>query len=173
MIKYLLGLTRIWCLTVCTTSAPFNKPMIRKCIYFYFRGSVLLDIPQSGSRVWRVDWSHLCICQCCGCGHVCGGVCWDSGGLVDCEWQLNYQVDAGKQCRNLSIKVMTLAFLCCCNQEHNAIMIDPINDIRIVGCITVVLLLGISVAGMEWEAKVRSAVVFFLTLNQLKWSFSP
>ena len=33
-------------------------------------------------------------------------------------------------------------------------MTDPTNDIRIVGCITVVVLLGISVAGMEWEAKV-------------------
>lgn len=41
-------------------------------------------------------------------------------------------------------------------QEHSAIMVDPLNDIRIVGCITVVLLLGISVAGMEWEAKVRA-----------------
>ena len=34
-------------------------------------------------------------------------------------------------------------------------MFDETNDIRIVGCITVVLLLAISVAGMEWEAKVR------------------
>lgn len=34
-------------------------------------------------------------------------------------------------------------------------MVDELNDIRIVGCITVVLLLGISVAGMEWEAKVQ------------------
>lgn len=33
-------------------------------------------------------------------------------------------------------------------------MTDELNDIRIVGCITVVLLLGISIAGMEWEAKV-------------------
>jgi len=30
-----------------------------------------------------------------------------------------------------------------------------VNDIRIIGCITVVLLMGITVAGMEWEAKVR------------------
>lgn len=35
-------------------------------------------------------------------------------------------------------------------------MTDPINDIRIIGTITVILLLGISVAGMEWEAKVLS-----------------
>lgn len=34
-------------------------------------------------------------------------------------------------------------------------MTDQINDIRIIGTITVILLLGISVAGMEWEAKVR------------------
>lgn len=33
-------------------------------------------------------------------------------------------------------------------------MVDPTNDIRIIGSITVVILLGISVAGMEWEAKV-------------------
>lgn len=33
-------------------------------------------------------------------------------------------------------------------------MTDQLNDIRIVGCLTVILLLGISVAGMEWEAKV-------------------
>ena len=40
-------------------------------------------------------------------------------------------------------------------QDYDSIMVDQINDIRIIGCITVVLLLGISVAGMEWEAKVR------------------
>uniref|UniRef100_A0A8C7ZL76 Solute carrier family 12 member 1 n=1 Tax=Oryzias sinensis TaxID=183150 RepID=A0A8C7ZL76_9TELE len=46
--------------------------------------------------------------------------------------------------------------------EHNALMIDPINDIRIVGCITVVLLLGISVAGMEWEAKAQILLLVIL-----------
>ncbi|XP_025912753.1 solute carrier family 12 member 2 isoform X3 [Apteryx rowi] len=38
-------------------------------------------------------------------------------------------------------------------KEHGALMIDEMNDIRIIGAITVVVLLGISVAGMEWEAK--------------------
>lgn len=37
-------------------------------------------------------------------------------------------------------------------------MIDEINDIRIIGAITVVILLGISVAGMEWEAKVSNDI---------------
>lgn len=42
-------------------------------------------------------------------------------------------------------------------------MVDPTNDIRIIGSITVVILLGISVAGMEWEAK----VIFS------KWCYQP
>lgn len=42
------------------------------------------------------------------------------------------------------------------SQDNDILMVDIINDIRIVGCITVVVLLGISVAGMEWEAKVRN-----------------
>ncbi|XP_072237016.1 solute carrier family 12 member 1 [Leuresthes tenuis] len=47
-------------------------------------------------------------------------------------------------------------------KEHSAIMVDEINDIRIIGCITVVLLLGISVAGMEWEAKAQIALLVIL-----------
>ncbi|XP_047622384.1 solute carrier family 12 member 1 isoform X4 [Phacochoerus africanus] len=38
-------------------------------------------------------------------------------------------------------------------KESDSMMVDPTNDIRIIGSITVVILLGISVAGMEWEAK--------------------
>ncbi|KAK1785240.1 hypothetical protein P4O66_018637 [Electrophorus voltai] len=45
---------------------------------------------------------------------------------------------------------------------NDAIMVDEVNDIRIVGCITVVLLLGISVAGMEWEAKAQIALLVIL-----------
>ncbi|TTF71930.1 Solute carrier family 12 member 2 [Bagarius yarrelli] len=45
--------------------------------------------------------------------------------------------------------------------ESNLIMLDQINDIRIVGIITVIMLLGISVAGMEWEAK---AQIFLLVI---------
>lgn len=44
----------------------------------------------------------------------------------------------------------------CFWQGADAIMTDNANDIRIIGTITVILLLGISVAGMEWEAKVWS-----------------
>uniref|UniRef100_A0A3Q0SX90 Solute carrier family 12 member 1 n=1 Tax=Amphilophus citrinellus TaxID=61819 RepID=A0A3Q0SX90_AMPCI len=47
-------------------------------------------------------------------------------------------------------------------KENSAIMVDEINDIRIIGCITVVLLLGISVAGMEWEAKAQILLLVIL-----------
>ena len=39
-------------------------------------------------------------------------------------------------------------------QVHNALMVDETNDIRIVGVITITLLLAIAIIGMEWEARV-------------------
>ncbi|XP_016407740.1 solute carrier family 12 member 1-like [Sinocyclocheilus rhinocerous] len=49
-------------------------------------------------------------------------------------------------------------------KESNALIVDPVNDIRIIGCITVVLLMGITVAGMEWEAKAQVALLVILLL---------
>uniref|UniRef100_A0A3Q3C159 Solute carrier family 12 member 1 n=1 Tax=Haplochromis burtoni TaxID=8153 RepID=A0A3Q3C159_HAPBU len=46
--------------------------------------------------------------------------------------------------------------------KNSAIMVDEMNDIRIIGCITIVLLLGISVAGMEWEAKAQIILLVIL-----------
>ncbi|GCC19977.1 solute carrier family 12 member 2 isoform X1 [Chiloscyllium punctatum] len=48
--------------------------------------------------------------------------------------------------------------------EHNALMIDEVNDIRIIGTITVVILFGISVAGMEWEAKAQVVLLGILLI---------
>uniref|UniRef100_A0A3B3VHR8 Solute carrier family 12 member 10, tandem duplicate 1 n=1 Tax=Poecilia latipinna TaxID=48699 RepID=A0A3B3VHR8_9TELE len=47
-------------------------------------------------------------------------------------------------------------------QEFGAVMVDPINDVRIIGVITVTVLLMISLAGMEWESKTQ--ILFFLVL---------
>uniref|UniRef100_A0A8C8RHS2 Solute carrier family 12 member 2 n=1 Tax=Pelusios castaneus TaxID=367368 RepID=A0A8C8RHS2_9SAUR len=49
-------------------------------------------------------------------------------------------------------------------QENNALMLDNVNDIRIIGAITVLVLLGISVAGMEWEAKAQIVLLVILLL---------
>ncbi|XP_031440768.2 solute carrier family 12 member 3-like [Clupea harengus] len=44
-------------------------------------------------------------------------------------------------------------------QEYNAQMVDPTNDVRIIGVLTVTALLLISMAGMEWESKAQ--LLFF------------
>ncbi|XP_060927236.1 solute carrier family 12 member 2-like [Limanda limanda] len=46
--------------------------------------------------------------------------------------------------------------------DVDALMTDELNDIRIVGTLTVILLLGISVAGMEWEAKAQIILLIIL-----------
>ncbi|XP_042257167.1 solute carrier family 12 member 10, tandem duplicate 1 [Thunnus maccoyii] len=47
-------------------------------------------------------------------------------------------------------------------QEFGVVMVDAVNDIRIVGVITVTILLFISLAGMEWESKAQ--ILFFVVL---------
>lgn len=34
------------------------------------------------------------------------------------------------------------------------LMVDDVNDVRIIGLITIVALLGVALIGMEWEAMV-------------------
>ncbi|XP_029945484.1 solute carrier family 12 member 1 [Salarias fasciatus] len=60
--------------------------------------------------------------------------------------------------------------------EYDSIMVDPLNDIRIISCITVVVLLGISVAGMEWEAKAQIVLLVILLaaiVNVFAGTFMP
>ncbi|KAM3591011.1 uncharacterized protein V6R79_020566 [Siganus canaliculatus] len=47
-------------------------------------------------------------------------------------------------------------------KEFDIVMVDEVNDVRIVGVITVTVLLLISLAGMEWESKTQ--ILFFLVL---------
>ncbi|XP_009938549.1 solute carrier family 12 member 1 isoform X1 [Opisthocomus hoazin] len=47
-------------------------------------------------------------------------------------------------------------------KESDTLMVDESNDIRIIGTITVICLLGISVAGMEWEAKAQVILLVVL-----------
>ncbi|XP_041643892.1 solute carrier family 12 member 2 [Cheilinus undulatus] len=60
--------------------------------------------------------------------------------------------------------------------DVDALMTDELNDIRIVGTLTVILLLGISVAGMEWEAKAQIVLLVILLLaiaNYFIGTFMP
>uniref|UniRef100_A0A3B4T734 Solute carrier family 12 member 10, tandem duplicate 1 n=1 Tax=Seriola dumerili TaxID=41447 RepID=A0A3B4T734_SERDU len=46
--------------------------------------------------------------------------------------------------------------------QFGVVMVDSVNDVRIVGVITVTVLLFISLAGMEWESKAQ--ILFFTVL---------
>uniref|UniRef100_A0A3Q3KKP3 Uncharacterized protein n=1 Tax=Monopterus albus TaxID=43700 RepID=A0A3Q3KKP3_MONAL len=52
--------------------------------------------------------------------------------------------------------------VCDLMQEFGVVMVDEDNDVRIVGVITVTMLLLISLAGMEWESKTQ--ILFFIVL---------
>ncbi|XP_044040838.1 solute carrier family 12 member 3-like [Siniperca chuatsi] len=52
--------------------------------------------------------------------------------------------------------------VCDLMQEFGVVMVDNINDVRIVGVITVTCLLFISLAGMAWESKAQ--ILFFIVL---------
>ncbi|XP_016113854.1 solute carrier family 12 member 10, tandem duplicate 3 [Sinocyclocheilus grahami] len=47
-------------------------------------------------------------------------------------------------------------------KDNSAQMVDDVNDVRIIGTITLILLLCITFAGMAWEAKAQ--VLFFIAL---------
>lgn len=67
-----------------------------------------------------------------------------------------------------------VSYMCVCEQygcymqEFEVTMVDPINDVRIIGVITVTVLLLISLAGMEWESKVSS---WMLMLSHSAWIY--
>ncbi|XP_039615427.1 solute carrier family 12 member 2 isoform X1 [Polypterus senegalus] len=49
-------------------------------------------------------------------------------------------------------------------KDSNLLMVDEMNDIRIIGTLTIIVLLGISVAGMEWEAKAQLVLLVILVV---------
>lgn len=116
------------------------------------RRGVLFNLQESGAGVRRLHWPHLCLRQRRGCGHVRGGLRRDRGGDAQREetvW-LNSRVRLSRRVDLVSAVCPRWPGL----QDVDALMTDELNDIRIVGTLTIILLLGISVAGMEWEAKV-------------------
>ncbi|CAI9727615.1 solute carrier family 12 member 3-like isoform X1 [Octopus vulgaris] len=50
-------------------------------------------------------------------------------------------------------------------KANNALLIDEVNDIRIIGVITITLLLGIAIIGMEWEARAQLILLGILLIS--------
>ncbi|VDI14160.1 solute carrier family 12 (sodium/potassium/chloride transporter), member 2 [Mytilus galloprovincialis] len=59
-------------------------------------------------------------------------------------------------------------------KEHDALMIDEVNDIRIIGILTTTFLLVIAIIGMEWEARMVLLVALLIALvNFIIGTFIP
>jgi len=49
-----------------------------------------------------------------------------------------------------------------CLQEYDCLMVDEINDVRIIGVITAVVMMAVALAGLSWESKVtRQFILLF------------
>ena len=47
-------------------------------------------------------------------------------------------------------------------RDNDSLIVDETNDIRIIGVVTIVILLGVTMVGLEWE--VRAHMFFFIVL---------
>ena len=52
-------------------------------------------------------------------------------------------------------------------RDKGSLMVDESNDIRIVGLITVVILLGIIMIGLEWVVRVKKLLLIALVISIL------
>ena len=52
-------------------------------------------------------------------------------------------------------------------QDNGSLMVDESNDIRIVGLITIVILLGITMIGLEWVVRAKKLLLIVLVISIL------
>jgi len=55
---------------------------------------------------------------------------------------------------HLHAYVTVVRVVLCVRQEYDCLMVDEINDVRIIGVITAVAMMAIALAGLTWESKV-------------------
>ena len=54
---------------------------------------------------------------------------------------------------------------------HGVMIIDPVNDVRIIGLIVVVFLVGITLIGLEWVVRAQIFLLAILILSMLDYIF--
>lgn len=52
-------------------------------------------------------------------------------------------------------------------RDHNSIIVDEVNDIRIIGLITVVVLFGVVLVGLEWVVRTQIILLAILVISIL------
>ena len=52
-------------------------------------------------------------------------------------------------------------------RDNNALMVDESNDIRIIGLITIILLLGVTMVGLQWVVRTQMILLIILVISIL------
>ena len=55
--------------------------------------------------------------------------------------------------------------------SYGAVIVDPVNDIRIIGIIVVILLVGITLIGLEWVVRTQIFLLAILLLSMANYVF--
>lgn len=55
--------------------------------------------------------------------------------------------------------------------DHGVLMVDPVNDVRIIGLIVVILLVGITLIGLEWVVRAQLLLLGILLLSMADYLF--
>ena len=50
-------------------------------------------------------------------------------------------------------------------KDNNALMVDETNDIRIIGLITVIILLGVTMVGLQWVVRTQIVLLVILVIS--------
>lgn len=52
-------------------------------------------------------------------------------------------------------------------RDNNALMVDEVNDIRIIGLITVIILFGVAIVGLQWVVRTQIVLLAILIISIL------
>lgn len=52
-------------------------------------------------------------------------------------------------------------------RDNNALMVDEVNDIRIIGVITVIILFGVAIVGLQWVVRTQIILLAILIISIL------
>lgn len=121
------------------------------------RRRVLHDLPYSGSWVGGSHRRSVFFRQRSRLRAQHGGIFRDCQRSSHCKKDSNeHSAFVAWHCCLCNDMLIVIWYMFMMQQEHDSQIVDSINDVRIIGSITVTVLLLISLAGMEWESKVQS-----------------
>ena len=56
-------------------------------------------------------------------------------------------------------------------RDNDSLIVDETNDIRIIGVITIVILLGVTMVGLEWVVRAQMILLSHFNSQCCHWNF--